>query len=306
MEQSDPKHISRGEVQEEKINNIRVHAVVANSNEPEPEKIKGYEMIPNLYANLAIIARRNSGKTSLIYNIVRGVTNNITKNQRASKTSVHIFCSTVMIDPSYYALKSMLRERGIEFEYHTHFIEGSGKGAINHLDAILEGESEDEGDSEEGDPPAQTTQVLPNGDKITYERLEEKVAKIRKRPSNAKIACDKLLIFDDLGADLRHPSIAQLLKVSRHHKMKILIATQTLTDLAPASIKQLDYAIIMKGMDPDKLQSIHTHLDLTDYATFIKFYKYATSERYGFLYVDVRRDKYRKAFNTQLTLPESA
>ena len=53
----------------------------------------------------------------------------------------------------------------------------------------------------------------------------------------------------------------------------------------------------------EKVESIQKELDLNiPKKKFYEMYEKATSEKYNFLFVDVRNGKYRKNFNTQITL----
>ena len=55
----------------------------------------------------------------------------------------------------------------------------------------------------------------------------------------------------------------------------------------------------------DKLIKLHKELDLAiDFTTFTKIYHHATVEKYHFLYVDVRNEKYRKDFNKEFNIQQ--
>ncbi len=58
-------------------------------------------------------------------------------------------------------------------------------------------------------------------DKPVEEKKEE-----RKERKPKKLGSEYIFILDDLGSDLRHASITQLCKVSRHYKAKLIFSSQ--------------------------------------------------------------------------------
>ena len=80
-----------------------------------------------------------------------------------------------------------------------------------------------------------------------------------------------------------------------------ILSSQYFLDLNTGAMSNLDYMIIFKGQDEDKLEKIHKRLDLgIDYDTFKRYYDFAVSTPYSFLYIDIRNDEYRKNFNELL------
>jgi hypothetical protein len=66
------------------INSIKIKPVVHLA--LEPTEILGYDYFPTLYSNIYICSKRRSGKTTLIYNIL--------KHCVSKRTNVVFFCST--------------------------------------------------------------------------------------------------------------------------------------------------------------------------------------------------------------------
>ena len=61
------------------------------------------------------------------------------------------------------------------------------------------------------------------------------------------------------------------------------------------------YFLCFRSFSVDKLEDIHRHLDLSiDFPEFSRIYQYATAAPYSFLYVDVRKDQFRKNFNEEI------
>lgn len=265
----------------ERINKISVKPVIANGGEPSPFKIKGYDYIPMLYANIFLCAKKKSGKTNVIYNLLKHVT--------TTKTKVYIFSSTINKDSTYDAIESMLEKRKVFFESFTHFVDANtGENIIDEILATSDNEEEEQ-------VKKPTTSKIERGPLFAPKESEEEKSKPKKE------APDYVFVFDDLGQDLRHPSINQLLKTNRHHKAKVILSSQYINDLQPQAIKQLDYALLFKSFNEEKLKDIYNLLDLSlPFEHFQQLYHFATKEPYSFMYVDVRNEKFRKNFSTGL------
>lgn len=116
------------------------------------------------------------------------------------------------------------------------------------------------------------------------------------------ITPDWIFIIDDCGDEARNKYLQQLMKTNRHYKAMILIASQHLNDLAPASIKQLQYIFLFARFSFDKLNELYKSLQLSiDFEKFVQLYNDATSVPYGFLYIgrEPSGDKFRKGFTEQ-------
>src|SRR5690625_4115123 len=84
-----------------KVNNLTVKPVKLNK--PNKKDIKGGELA-DLYANIFLLAKKKSGKTSLI--------NTLLKNFITKETEVIIFASTVEIDPTWRKIVEKLEKNG--------------------------------------------------------------------------------------------------------------------------------------------------------------------------------------------------
>src|SRR5690606_31578406 len=121
---------------------------------------------------------------------------------------------------------------------------------------------------------------------------EEKEKKPKKH-------CPKhIFIFDDIGNELKLPSIAQLLKTNRHLKSKAIISSQYLNDLSVKGRKNIDYWLLFKGHTLEKLEIIYKDADLSiPFEDFVEMYETATEKQYNFFYIDCRDDEFRINFN---------
>lgn len=272
----------------------------------------GYELFPQLASSIYISASTKSGKTTLIFHIIKHC---IDKN-----TKIFIFSPTVFIDNSYKMIARYLKKKKISHELHPHFISEDGEDMLND---ILKGIIEDH------EKPPNTVGVFPNlpqevksgpiipfyskmvGGKIV--KIEEKVDSNiddRGNPrSTSTVSSDEeeetnapkyMFIFDDLGNEMRKPSIYKLLLKQRHFKAKTILSSQYINNLMPSSIQQLDYVILFGGHNSDQLSELHKKLDLNiSLEDFIDYYHEATKEKYHFLYIDRREGLYRKDFDSE-------
>ena len=128
---------------------------------------------------------------------------------------------------------------------------------------------------------------------ITKEKAVE-----RKERKPKRLSPEYVFIFDDLGNDLRHASITQLFKTSRHYKAKVIVSSQYIHDLSNSCIKNLDYTLIFKSFNREKLLTLYEALDLSiEFETFEKLH--------NVLYVDSRENLYRKIFNRAYILSDN-
>ena len=245
-----------------KINDIDIVPVVVNT--LKSDQILGYDYFPVLYSNIYICAKRKSGKSTLIYNIL--------KNCVSKKTNCVFFVSTIHRDDTYQKILEMLEKKGCNVMAHAHFLEGKDnilQGILSELDAQLEQE--------------QTTNEKKSSDhKIVGCNFDETRPEIKRERKPKKLAPEYIFIFDDLGADLRHPSITQLVKVSRHYKAKIIFSSQYIHDLTNSCIKNIDVALLFKSFSEEKLLTLYTDLDIS-----------CSFELFRDMYLDATKDKFQ-------------
>jgi hypothetical protein len=278
---------------ESKINKIKVNKILVD-NELPPERILGYDMFPILYSAIFLTAKKKSGKTNVIANIL---------DKCADKdTKIMFFVSTIHKDSTYKAILKNLDKKKISYNVHESFLEDG----INYIDELVnilnEQAKEDEVNlamiEEKKNNPEKVIPFLnfSNGE-ISVEEKKLKKKKV--------VSPEWILVFDDLSFLLKDPSISYLLKRMRHFKMKIIISSQYLLDLKPESIKQIDYSLIFRSFDEDKLEKLYRGLDISidngGFNKFIDLYNYATSEPFSFLYTSALGE-FRKNFNTKLEI----
>ena len=264
------------------INNERVKPVKLNK--IDPKNVKGGKLFGELYANIFICAKKRSGKSNLVYNII--------KKCADKNTRIVIFSATVNKDQVYKAMIDWLENRGNTVITYTSIKEG-GTDNLTNIMEILREPDEVEGGEEESD------------EGVPFMITDETVKKKRKRkPRKPKyVAPEIIFVLDDLSTELRYPSVANLLKTNRHYKSKVILSSQYIHDAKIESIMQLDYLILFGGHTVDKLELFHKRTDLSlSFEVFLKMYEIATAKRYSFFYIDVRNEEYRVNFNNRFVL----
>jgi len=276
-------------MQTKEINNIKIKPVVHLA--LESHEILGYDYFSTLYSNIYICSRRRSGKTTLIYNILKHCVN--------KRTNVVFFCSTIHRDSTYKLILEMLEKKKVNVMTYDHFLNGKENiltGIIEELNNDLETKEQEKikKDHDNIDPK-------PIMDLFPKEKAVE-----RKERKPKKLSPEYVFIFDDLGNDLRHASITQLFKTSRHYKAKVIVSSQYIHDLSNACIKNLDYTLIFKSFNREKLLVLFEALDLSiDFELFEQLYLDATAQPFNFLYVDSRDNTYRRNFNREYYIKDT-
>jgi len=242
----------------------------------DPEKIKGYQLFPELYANIFLCARKKSGKTNAIFKILKSCSD--------KDTRFFIFSTTVHKDQNMKHIIKYFKNKGNEIETFMSIKEGKEDQLQTIIDELKNDYNDSDSDEEEKNPKY-----------INVSDDDDSAIKVRKKK---KIAPEIIFVLDDMGALLKAPSVSQLLKTNRHFKSKVIISSQYPHDMTPESRRQLDFLILFGGHSKEKLEILFEDTDLPiSFDLFEKLYKDSTSEKYNFFYVDVRNVKFRRNFN---------
>lgn len=258
------------------INKIKVLPIPHHA--PKPEEILGYDLFEEIYSNIFLCAKKNSGKTCAIFTILK---NCINKN-----STVYIFASTVNNDSNWLHIIEWLRKKQINYTVETD---------LNNLNDFVKylQSPQKEINSIQGKKDS-LFNIIDTPDKVSHSDGKTEF-----------IAPENVFIFDDMSKMLRDESVSCLLKKNRHFKSKVILSSQYPNDLDIPARKQIDYWLIFKGHSEQKLKQIHSDMDLEfNFNKFLALYNYATREKYNFLYVDTRHNKYRKNFNIELSIRE--
>jgi hypothetical protein len=255
-----------------KINDEKVGPIPMKG-QGEKRPVKGADLFSEPYGNIFLCARKQSGKTSVIYKIIQKCASRDTK--------ILAFVATLNKDSSWQMIKELCISRGIYFEGYTSLKEDG----IDQLDLFVKSEE----NATDATAPDKAKQ------KLLFDEEEEEAPKQRK---SKYLSPEYIIILDDLSSELKSQSLVALLKKNRHLKAKIIVSSQYLNDLLPEARRQIDYHLIFAGMNKQKLETIYKDADIgVPFDKFEEIYKEATKEKYSFLYIDTRTDSFRKGFN---------
>lgn len=277
-----------------------------------------------LYPNIFLCAKKHSGKTMLIYNMLRKV---VGKN-----TELYIFCSTASRDPTWKQIIDEFSEKGNKVEvfdgiYDSKMV-GKVKRNFNNLELLVKSFTKDEPKKKkkkkekkqskkpEGRIPRPFERIITKemlGEGHIHNKLfknifrteeiaqdgEGETPKKQNKPNKKGILYpDKIILFDDLSEQIKDIHISALLKKNRHFKSMVIVSTQFPNDLPPSSRSQFDYVFCWGGHNLKKQNVIRRMCDTNiDEDEFSKLYHYATKEKYNFMLCDCRSNQFRKNFN---------
>ena len=287
---------------------------------------KCWKMFSEPYPNIAIIAKKKSGKTNVLVNIV----------QAAADKDTHVFviASTANKDPLFLALKKWCKKHGIAYRAMTEIKatdEANKKSDFfeSFMRSMGEGDEEDD-ETESSDEEKKYPRMSNYGhvaeescsesdysssDDEDYEKLNygkkydrEDVKFVKNKgslqPKKPFLTPECIIITDDLSNELKTPSLRSFFKRNRHYRCMNIVSSQYLLDLLPESLKQVDYLILFKGQTREKLEKIKSDGDLAIPIDKLEaIYKSATALPYGFLYIDTRSEQYRRNFTDRYNIP---
>lgn len=323
-------------------NNIMFKTKVVNKIQIKPkikkakytsENVRAFDYYNEPYANICLMARKNSGKTNVIFRAM----------EKCAKkgTNVYIFCPTYEMDETYSEMIKMLERKGCNVETYKHFIDEDGTDLIDNLLNQFESEQEKKDDkysNEFDNEPMQQEVYYPPppllyfGDDRLYEhqhqrgngdcrlvlkplpvvRQEEKKEEKEEEKKNKKelLTPKNIFIFDDLSEDLRHKSVSKLITKNRHYKLKTFFSCHGINNLKPMALSSVDVFHLFPNLPEDKIEELKEKVNISfkgdnkKRGKLNELYDFATQEPYNFLYIDRKNNKYRKNFNEMIEFEE--
>ena len=271
----------------------------------------GHNLFPQVYHSSFLCAKTKSGKTTALLRML--------ENCAGKKTKFIVFCSTIYKDNLWRTFMKMIKSKNkkiekkneqilleekepiplIEFHAFTSLYDYDEKGReqniLNQLVKKLEEDYIDESDSDSDTESEQEHEIIMTNDSRNKKTKKEKIEQYASP--------DYIIVLDDLSSELKSPALVSLLKKSRHNKLQVIISSQYYHDLLPAGRLQLDYILLWKNMNDEKLKIVHADSNLPiDEETFIKLYHAITDGSYNFMYIDKSTGTIRKNFNELIEL----
>ena len=276
-----------------KLNDVKAEPIKQKGGSKKPAK--GEKLFPEPYANICIMAKKKSGKTTVVKKIIEDCA---TKN-----TIVIVFCSSFHKDASWRAIEEWCDDHEIPIEGHTSLFDSDKNNLLEQELGDLKEPKDDEKKAKA--PPIK--RYIEIDDEHGFVEVLEPVADAEPKPKRETkfTPLDYIFVFDDIGDELRHKTVSQLMKTNRHWKCKVVVSTQYMTDLAPSARRQFDYWLLFAKLSRQNLNvmRVSAGLDLEE-DEFVELYSKATAKPYDFLYVDTRDMTYRIKFDTAI-IPQS-
>ena len=292
----------------EKVSEKKVK-IVKTKQETKP--IKGEDWFPTKYPNIFALAKKNSGKTTVVSNIL---------DRCSGKQTKFLFiCSTIDKDPSWVKITEKWSKTHDVGTFHDIMDEGT-----NVIQQFIDDQKTEDSDDEENPAPegkpapanhpltvADRIRMRMSGDSqkggLAHSTTPSQLPQNTKEPTKKRkiIYPDYIIVCDDLGDSMRNKALTQLLKTNRHYKTMVILSSQDLNDLLPAARKQLDYVLVFGRQSKEKIETLYDDLKLDiEFNDFWELYSDATSQQYSFLYINraSKEDEFRKGFTEKFVL----
>ena len=261
------------------------------------DKWKGSNILSVRYFLMAILGKKRSGKSTLIYNLVRKFT---TKN-----TIVLMFINTYHKDPTYALIREYLDEKGIPYLGYTSIL--SDDGQVNEIEEFMRvnrgGDEVVEEDLPESEAAVEETPPPKVGVLFRDEPVEENLPKKRKK----KLKPEYLIIIDDNNTELKDGTLAKLCKQVFHFKAKVIISTQGVVDINRQIYGQMDYVAVFRNFNQQSIEALYERIQPSiPLGEFWELYRSTTDEgvkqkddtiHYDFLLIDRGKEQYRRNLN---------
>jgi len=267
----------------EKINDVLVKPISVPSY--KPEEIKGYDIIPLLYANIFVCGKKGSGKTNVIFEIMKRCIDR--------KTLVVIFCATHNSDDNWLKIKEWLDKREQPHVFYDSIVDEDALLLLEKNIQLKNAAREER--KKEGNKNASVHPL--------YELLNP--TPVKPNTKNKQKTAEYFVVFDDISADLRNgKSVVTFMKQHRHYKSKVIVSSQYPNDLDRPGREQVDIWCLFKGFGEDKMKIIFPQLALFNisFDNFFKMYQEVTAKSHNFLYIDRNKSEYRQNFDQRIIL----
>jgi len=248
----------------------------------DPKSVLGGDICPVPYCNSIIVAKTGSGKTSVLSHMLKCC---------AGKALVVVFNPLIDSDESWRIIREKLKKNGNKFI-----------GFASIEEEVEDDPDIEEDDDGEGDDESLVEKKPKSAGKvkmIKVDRLKELFNHFKDNPERnhtiykGKICPRLIVIMDDMGRYLKHPSVTEFLKNGRHLKAKFIISTQGIHDVLPEALRQMRQWLIFRGFSDEKIKKIHNDAGIPlDLESFWKIYTHATREPYSFLLINENGGEY--------------
>lgn len=268
------------------------------------KNIVGADMFPGiigLLANILLFAKKRSGKTNTLANILLTCA--------GKNTIIVIFCATFYKDLAWIEIKKKMDKLGLNYIIRTSLYNDNRNNELEILLNYIIKKSEYDAQMEELEKISKIPNQITGPISVKFNDaiaiagqgvihpidIPNPEIKFKKEK---EVAPEYLFIFDDLSSEIKDKQIARLMKINRNLRSKVIISTQYINDILPDARQQIDYCILFGKIPDDKLIEIHHDCGISlDFNVFKQIYEDATYEKYNFLKINTRDDTFSKNFD---------
>lgn len=249
-----------------KVNDMEIVPLVNDPGDKRPYKYS--DILNHPYNIIFIAAKKNSGKTVLITNLIKKIADK--KN-----TTIRYFSTTLQNDKDLVKFIDQMREKGYHIDTFSSLAYENKKN--ERYKNILD---------------KQLTEI------DSFVRNKKKMEQFYELKNQIPLV---MYVFDDFRIALRENKlINDMASRNRHLKSVLVYSSQRFNDVAPIVRINTNVQILFRGMRDIDLEKVYDEL-VTQYTItydqFIKLYKDATNPNYGFLFVDSDFQEFRKNIN---------
>lgn len=251
-----------------KINDINIEVLKLNKD----RKINiHHDLFSNYCPLIYISSMKHSGKTNLIYNILKYMA-------VKGKTNIYLFSKTADQDETTQAYIKKLEKYKIKVSIFDNLEYNNNRQIGETYKNILEKIFDD----------------IKSDNEFNSEKIK----------NNKYSYCRNIIIFDDFSELLKNKSLESLMKKHRHFLTSIIISSQSYFDILPSQRQQINYLILFKGFPIQKLKTIYEEkIRGLTFDHFLKIYYDVTNKPYTFLYINADNEKdLRENFNTLIEI----
>lgn len=266
-----------------KINNVQVSPVFIA--EPAKDKIKGYDCVPFKKFNTFLCAKKASGKTNVIFEILK---------QKAGKnTSIIVFSSSFYNDNMWRIIEDYFEKNGIGLIGYNS-LKSDGNSILGEF--IKKMQAEGRGIHNDSKVDEEDDVFVERGGKV--EKLKK--PKPKPKPKKPKLeSADYIFVFDDLANELKNNAdLRYWITYHRHFESANIISSQFFKHLYKENRANMDEFILFPGMSSETLKDIHKECGLSiSYDVFEQLYNDACSKKYNTLVFEPSLNRFRHNFD---------
>lgn len=283
------------ELKTTQINGLKIRPPDLN-NGGKSKPIKGKEIIDTAYPNIYILAKKNSGKTTVIYNM-------LPKMASKRRTNIIIISSTVDKDATWIATIKKLEDDGFRVITFTSVVDDG----INVIEDLLKMIDENKKQLESDDEEDSGYHILNMGKDRKYKQKKPTIEGDIFDDFDERD--DYLIVLDDVSTELKSKTLEKMMKKNRHYKIKLIVSSQHYADLPLGARKNIDLFLLFPLINDSILKNIYESTGCPySQDLFISTYKRITSpdkpgeKSYNFMYYDVATCETRKNLNERVEL----